>query len=172
MGVKRRFLLKLFFFSGSDIPLPPRPELEHQAQGALPFTTIKNCIFTSNGYECAPTCTIELALSSSAELVSAAVSASSYNCVRASRSVHICKVLLSPHTYSGNFNCVVWLILSFVSSFAWVTWFALSFIDHVVVIWSKHCDTGVGPSENLNNIRSPTARSLLVKFSVKSSYRS
>ena len=157
MGVKRRFLLKLFFFSGSDIPLPPRPELEHQAQGALPFryqknceqnqaqgalpfTTIKNSISTSNGYECAPTCTIESALSSSAELVSAAVSASSYNCVRASRSVHICKVLLSPHTYSGNFNCVVWLILSFVSSFAWVTWFALSFTDHVVVIWRKHCD--------------------------------
>ena len=28
-------------------------------------------------------------------------------------------------------------------------WYALSCIDLVVVIWSKYCNTGVGPSENL-----------------------
>ena len=42
---------------------------------------------------------------------------------------------------SGNFNCIVCLILALIF-FAWVciAWVSLSCIDHIVVIWSDCCD--------------------------------
>ena len=36
---KRSQKFETFFFSDSDTPLPPRPELEHQAQGVLALET-------------------------------------------------------------------------------------------------------------------------------------